>query len=64
MKSIEAEFILHIQQDDNCAGHANGEATNIYKRKALVFEQISKRNFQIIFEETYKAEDKRIRNYH
>ena len=49
MEFIIAHLVLNPQQDEQCTGHPDGEAGNVYCRKTLVPKQIPKGYFEKIF---------------
>ena len=48
MKSIEAEFILHPEENKKTTSHAHGKTENIDKRITLVFSDSSHRDLKSV----------------
>jgi hypothetical protein len=47
---IVTQFVVHVEQNQNAARHAHGEAENVDQRIAFVLQQIAQRDFEVIFE--------------
>ena len=50
MKAIHATFVMDPQQDQQAAGHAKGEAQDIYSRKCFVTDQIAPGDEEIVLD--------------
>ena len=49
MELVVAEFMAHIDQNEQTAGNSNSQAGNVDRRIAFVLLKISKRDFEIVF---------------
>jgi hypothetical protein len=52
VKPVIAELIQHPECDQKAAGHADGQARDIYKRISLVLENIPECDFDQVFQHT------------
>jgi hypothetical protein len=45
MKTVKAQFVLDPQENQNAAGHSDGQTKDVDKRIALVLSDISNNDF-------------------
>ena len=48
MKTVIAQFVRNVQQNQHTYSHSNSKSRDINKAKNLVFKQISPSDFEVI----------------
>jgi hypothetical protein len=52
VKSIVAQFVLHIRKDEQATTHANYQANDVDGREEFILHDIANSNFVVIFKHT------------
>jgi hypothetical protein len=47
--AVVAEFILHVQQNEDAAGDAYGQSHEVYQRVSFVAFEIAECGFDVVF---------------